>query len=509
MYTDMTFPMRWSGGVNTGVRIVKSDRTTYYGNNSGALLAAIAALQTGDTLLIGSCTFDLGAVLPTIAVDNVRIIGAGKSTVLSRVAASATGYILSLANRTGITIEDVTFDGLSGSQTIYNGINVSGTTDCTLRRCRFINWGNLSTYGAIRAETDCTNIRIHACESTGSTSFALRGSRVHVTDCLNLVGTYIRITSATSDLFVVGNNFYSTTGLANSRLHVTAAVTRATVVGNHFIGDLASHDVNAGLIDFRNVDNRSLVITGNTCYRGQYGISVHGQGHTITGNICTYNRDDGIRIDCDHSVIAGNTSSYNDYSGIFVEEINEGVHASNNNIYGNTCVGNLIRPHDDQDAGQISFSGTAGVDSAYDYCHDNVCRQGSTSNVLGNITAVDTTAKTFTVAGDHVTGFMRSDNLPYGTITVLGGANAGEYAATNAVYSAGSTVITVSNAIPSAVVEGSIRRKRVINGIQIGRASAGEIADHHIVTANDLRLGWDGVAIADYGTNSVVTPNFE
>ena len=98
---------------------------------------------------------------------------------------------------------------------------------------------------------------------------------------------------------------------------------------------------------------------------------------------------------------------------------------------------------------------------------------------INGITAVDTTAKTFGLAGDYSLTFI-ADYL----FNIFGSANAGAYTTVSSSYSSGTdtTTIVVSEAIPDATVDGIIRPRVTLTAAAAVMGLAGVAANRYAVT---------------------------
>lgn len=108
------------------------------------------------------------------------------------------------------------------------------------------------------------------------------------------------------------------------------------------------------------------------------------------------------------------------------------------------------------------------------------------------ITAVDQTLKTFTISGDHTAYFSAGREFP-----VFGGPNEGIYTTVSSTFSSGSTVISVSESIPSPTVSGNIITATDFTATlddEVFHAILTDTNGHRILVTNgvDPPVVWDG-----------------
>jgi parallel beta-helix repeat protein len=353
-------------------------------NDTAAVQAAIdEASDAGGGLVHLPAGVCLVSTL-TLADDNVRLVGAGPSSVLRRTGGASTVLIRVLGDNCTIADCQLEAGGLSGYLVRVNadGTAPTAVNGTTIRNVRFVCDARSSTgvfvgYYANTTVADCYlenllaeddvqdeltfGIVLHAGDSQFSTNARLvNNTVVGFYDGIESFGTGIR-----QHTLLQGNTVRQATnvGIYNYR------GAQARVIGNHVTdcvaGIFADSSVPADLSEtlhgnvvsdnvVRRCDtygilteeHQSASITGNTCTENQDGLVLGGgtADSTISGNNCSRNTRYGIW--CDKSLnpvqthmydltFAGNVCKLNGEDGMRLGGIKRSCVVS-----GNVCVDN-------------------------------------------------------------------------------------------------------------------------------------------------------------------------
>lgn len=202
-------------------------------DDADALIAAIAALGTGDTLAFPAGTYLTSKALPCISKTNVTISGTSATIKLKDEfnGYSVDGYYgLHFKDCSGVTISNMTFDGnKAGDPVPAEGIScvvINNCTNTTISGCTFKN----SDYHALWIRTSSAGSVVDTCAFTDNCDATGNDSDIYV---------------SSAGAFQVSNCTFTRTRATNHQA-IYAASGPGTFVDNEFTGPATAYDLRAG-----------------------------------------------------------------------------------------------------------------------------------------------------------------------------------------------------------------------------------------------------------------------
>ncbi len=242
--------------------------------------AAIDSLPTGGGVVyVKEGTYTITATI-TRAIDNVGIIGAGKSTQIST---SSNISMIKVLNKSGWNIENLFING-AGTGTDNVGVNLDGATECNIKGCWIENTGGISILldnssdnniiWSNHLDSELTGIRINSGDQN-----------IAQGNIINCDANGIRVDSI--------NNI---------------------IINNQIIGD----GTTAGNHGIFIVGGNNIVESNYVTACGGNGINIQADKNSVVGNQCISNSIDGINITAaaDRTLVSGNTCLSNTTSQI-------------------------------------------------------------------------------------------------------------------------------------------------------------------------------------------------
>ena len=472
-----------------------------------------AAIQAALDSNASSVTFPKGTYLSNALTvpSNIKIIGENGSTIKA------------IASLSGSLFENVLYPTNPGNTNIsFNNLVINGNKASAAVNESMIKLGH------------CTNVTIEDCLIYDSDGFG------------------IDIQGSTSTILIKGNKILDGNSGGINLNGVTAMGNRVT--GNHIKGCQASGLIVQGgtkfvvisenICEYNGLTNgngisagnsQSCVINNNICRYNSYtaqagsGIGINPSGynclnHTITGNICEYNGDDGIDIapgsgdSSNYHSVTGNQLNYNIGAGINVGGAGsaEFLTIGNNYITGNGAAG--IQFDSGTGSGRSSITGnvitsngqiTSGSPAIRAYDNQLQIVGNTIRDLTGSPTqnGISATGDGDIILGNHVANVVSYEFSITNDNDHLIGFNYG-----NPVFKSQTTIQTLSPAgatpdvsngkIFKIVQSGATNITNLLNG-QMGQEVILQFRDNNstLVHSSSLRLsGGTNVAMGDYDT---------
>lgn len=287
-------------GRSVATNIVATDGT---GDFTDIQTAVDALPSGGGVVYIKQGTYTVSAKIE-ITTENIALIGAGKSTVLTT---AGSNIMVDLLNASGCLIDSMYFYGNNAGANAGRGIYVDDSNKVIVRNCWFENLQSLGiTFVATSADCLAFGNYVSDCGSVGTAGIAVSGS-----------GHYI------------ANNVVTACGLHGIQL---GSSTTNIVIGNACTANVG-HGISLGT-------SHNNVINGNICEGNDSadsetydGISLlNSDYNVITGNRCKDNDRYEINIsavNCNSNLVVGNSAIGTDHVGTINDDGTTSIIANN------------------------------------------------------------------------------------------------------------------------------------------------------------------------------------
>jgi hypothetical protein len=468
-----------------------------------------AALNVGGTVYFPKGTYLTGSLL---IPSNTEVVGAKDSIILAATTLS-TPLFRNAAYPNGnvnIKISSLTINGNESATNIEDTIELQKCTNTNVDGCYIYNYPSIaiSILGG-DSTVEVTNNHIDGGVGGGTDGVGTGGSGINFSGQTlmgnKIIGnTVINNTSSGiviqggSQFVVVTNNNASYNGITNGN-GIFAGHAKTCVISNNvcrynsLVAEAGSGiGINTSLYD---CDNHS--ITGNICeYNGDDGIDIlaatgyNTSYHTITGNQLNYNTGAGINMggaETMYITVSGNHIKGNGAAGIHIDSVLNGYHTISDNVIldnGQVTSGSpAIRCYDDY----VTITGNVCRNITGTLTQSGITATGTSCLVVGNVVANTTTQYSFSSSNDNILGFNYGSSM-----FKIGGVNT--------LATAGATPDVTHNRMVKIQQSGATNITDLTGG-QIGKEVILQFRDGNstLVHSASIRLaGGVNVTMGDY-----------
>ena len=294
------------------------------GDDTAAFIAGVAAVSArgGGVLYVPPGVYGI-AVTGVNVPSNVTILGAGRGATVLKPLGNLTAGTLSIAGKTNVHFEGITFDGVNSTTNIpvvtYNLCDRFSVT-----KCEFLNFAvfGLSINGGTNGEVQdnyfnfptpvgTQNQALNISVSAGSVNNVNVRRNVMIGSAMDVAGSYLKIEGN----FINGWKF-------GAGVTVEVGSEELQIIGNVCTGGTGNDVNNTICLGIENWSTRSLIANNICASNDGDGIDNGGQQCTITGNICFNN---------------GKYSGGGHGSGIVTRYTNGAQNGNNSVVVGNVC----------------------------------------------------------------------------------------------------------------------------------------------------------------------------